>query len=55
MSRLDATVDRAAGAGIGATEFSKDSGRSEMRLACEAVKAAIEDAGLRPWLVPAVA
>ena len=48
MSRLDATVDRAAVAGIGATEFSKDSGRSEMRLACEAVKAAIEDAGLRP-------
>jgi acetyl-CoA acetyltransferase len=48
MSRLDATVDRAAVAGIGATEFSKNSGRSEMRLACEAVKAAIEDAGLQP-------
>jgi acetyl-CoA acetyltransferase len=48
MSRLDATVDKAAVAGIGATEFSKDSGRSEMRLACEAVAAAIEDAGLRP-------
>jgi acetyl-CoA acetyltransferase len=32
--------------GIGATEFSKDSGRSEMRLACEAVQAAVADAGL---------
>ena len=34
--------------GIGATEFSKDSGRSEMKLACEAVLAAIHDAGLAP-------
>jgi acetyl-CoA acetyltransferase len=33
--------------GIGATEFSKDSGRSELRLAAEAVTAALEDAGLR--------
>ncbi|HLG92591.1 MAG TPA: lipid-transfer protein [Acidimicrobiales bacterium] len=39
---------RAAIAGIGATEFSKDSGRSELRLAVEATKAAIEDAGLSP-------
>ncbi len=35
-------------AGIGATEFSKDSGRSELQLACEAVSAAIDDAGLAP-------
>jgi acetyl-CoA acetyltransferase len=35
-------------AGIGQTEFSKESGRSELQLACEAVKAAIDDAGLRP-------
>ena len=35
-------------AGIGATEFSKDSGRSEMRLACEAVAAALADAGIAP-------
>src|SRR6185369_7508196 len=35
-------------AGIGQTEFSKESGRTEMQLACEAVKAAIDDAGLRP-------
>jgi acetyl-CoA acetyltransferase len=37
----------AAIAGIGATEFSKDSGRSELRLAVEAVRAALDDAGLR--------
>ncbi|GAA1420393.1 lipid-transfer protein [Streptomyces thermospinosisporus] len=37
---------RAAIAGIGATEFSKNSGRSELRLAVEAVRAALEDAGL---------
>ena len=35
-------------AGIGQTEFSKNSGRSELQLACEAVKAALDDAGLRP-------
>jgi acetyl-CoA acetyltransferase len=35
-------------AGIGATEFSKDSGRSELRLAVEAVGLALEDAGLAP-------
>jgi acetyl-CoA acetyltransferase len=38
----------AAIAGIGATEFSKASGRSELQLACEAVTAAIADAGLQP-------
>ena len=38
----------AAIAGIGATEFSKESGRSELQLACEAVSAAIADAGLKP-------
>jgi acetyl-CoA acetyltransferase len=36
----------AAIAGIGATEFSKDSGRSELRLAAEAALAALADAGL---------
>jgi acetyl-CoA acetyltransferase len=39
---------RAAVAGIGHTEYSKDSGRSELRLACEAARAAIADAGLTP-------
>ena len=38
----------AAIAGIGATEFSKNSGRSELRLAAEAVRAALDDAGLTP-------
>ncbi len=38
----------AAIAGIGATEFSKDSGRSELHLAAEAVLAALGDAGLTP-------
>lgn len=34
--------------GIGATEFSKESGRSELQLALEASAAAIEDAGIKP-------
>ena len=34
--------------GIGQTEFSKNSGRSEMQLAVEASKEAIDDAGLSP-------
>lgn len=45
---MGALAGRAAIVGIGATEFSKDSGRSELRLAAEAVTAAITDAGLRP-------
>ena len=40
--------DKAAIVGIGATEFSKDSGRSEMRLAVEAVSAALTDCGIEP-------
>ena len=39
---------RAAIAGIGATDFSKNSGRSELRLAAEAVLDALDDAGLTP-------
>jgi acetyl-CoA acetyltransferase len=38
----------AAIAGIGQTEFSKNSGRSELQLAAEAAKAALDDAGLAP-------
>jgi acetyl-CoA acetyltransferase len=45
-------VSRLSGAaaivGIGATEFSKDSGRSELQLAAEAVRTALTDAGLTP-------
>jgi acetyl-CoA acetyltransferase len=44
---MSALRDRTAVVGIGATEFSKDSGRSELKLAVEAVSAAIEDAGLK--------
>jgi acetyl-CoA acetyltransferase len=41
-------VDKASIVGIGATEFSKNSGRSELRLAIEATLAALADAGLDP-------
>jgi acetyl-CoA acetyltransferase len=44
----DGLAGRAAIVGVGATEFSKDSGRSELRLAVEAVRAALDDAGLTP-------
>jgi acetyl-CoA acetyltransferase len=39
---------RAAIVGIGATEFSKESGRSELQLSVEAVRAALADCGLTP-------
>jgi acetyl-CoA acetyltransferase len=46
-TRTRSKLGRAAAiAGIGATEFSKDSGRSELQLAVEAVQAALTDAGL---------
>ncbi len=48
MSERNQLRDVAAVAGIGATEFSKESGRSELRLAVEACEAAIADAGLEP-------
>ncbi|MFD0304669.1 lipid-transfer protein [Streptomyces sp. NPDC127119] len=48
VRRRDSLGGRAAVVGIGATEFSKDSGRSELRLAVEAVRAALDDAGLSP-------
>ena len=41
-------ASRSAIAGIGATEFSKKSGRSELQLAVEAVRDALDDAGLKP-------
>ena len=34
--------------GIGQTAYSKNSGKTELRLACEAIRAALEDAGLTP-------
>lgn len=41
-------ANKSAIVGIGSTEFSKNSGRSELSLAAEAVKAALNDAGLKP-------
>jgi acetyl-CoA acetyltransferase len=41
-------MQRTAIAGLGATEFSKASGRSELQLALECSRAAIEDAGMTP-------
>jgi acetyl-CoA acetyltransferase len=41
-------AERTAIAGIGASEFSKESGRTELGLAAEAVSAALRDAGLSP-------
>ena len=40
--------DKAAIVGLGATEFSKNSGRSEYKLALEAILAALDDAGIAP-------
>ncbi len=40
--------NRAAIAGIGQTEFSKDSGRSTLRMALEVILEALDDAGLKP-------
>jgi acetyl-CoA acetyltransferase len=48
MSLANDLARKTAIAGIGATEFSKHSRRSELRLAVEAVKAALDDAGLTP-------
>ena len=46
MTAQASTAAGTAIAGIGATEFSKDSGRSELRLAVEAITSALADAGL---------
>ncbi len=43
MSNL---MNQCAIAGIGQTEFSTNSGRSELRVACDAILAALDDAGL---------
>ena len=45
---------KAAIVGIGATEFSKDSGRSEMQLAVECVTKALTDAGIEPGEVDGI-
>ncbi|WP_369207926.1 lipid-transfer protein [Streptomyces sp. PU-14G] len=48
LHAADALGGRAAVVGVGATPFTKDSGRSELALAVEAVRAALDDAGLTP-------
>ena len=45
---MNGLPDKAVIAGVGVTEFSRDSGRSELRLACDAILAALQDAGLTP-------
>ena len=40
--------NQAAIVGIGATEFSKNSGRSDLQLAAECVRNALQDCGLKP-------
>lgn len=40
--------NRVAIVGIGETDYSRDSGRSEMMLALQAIKAALDDAGIAP-------
>jgi len=44
---MQSIKDKAAIVGIGTTNFSKKSGHSELYMACEAIKAAIDDAGLK--------
>ena len=46
--------DKAAIVGVGETEFSWDSGRSEIQLASEAIKAACDDAGISPHEIDGV-
>jgi acetyl-CoA acetyltransferase len=48
LTVVPSLLNQAAIAGIGQTEFSKNSGRSELQLAAEASRAAIVDAGLTP-------
>jgi acetyl-CoA acetyltransferase len=45
---MDSICDRACIVGVGHTEYSRDSGRSELKLACEAILGALADAGLTP-------
>lgn len=42
-------------AGVGATEFSRNAGRSELQLACESITAALDDVGMSPAEVDGIA
>ncbi len=48
MKMKNGLKDKAAIVGVGQTEFSKRSGRTELKLAIEAVGAALDDCGLSP-------
>src|SRR2546423_14088374 len=50
-----ALKDKTAIVGVGHTEYSRDSGRSEMSLAVEAIRNAIADAGLKPADIDGIA
>src|SRR5437899_6264290 len=52
---METLKDKAAIVGVGHTEYSRDSGRSEMSLAVEAICAAANDAGLKPSDVDGIA
>lgn len=52
---METLKDKAAIVGIGHTEYSKDSGRSEISLAVEAMRNAIADAGLKPSDIDGIA
>src|SRR4029450_1815989 len=52
---IETLKDKTAIVGVGHTEYSKDSGRSEMSLAVEAILNAVSDAGLKPSDIDGIA
>ena len=52
---IETLKDKTAIVGVGHTEYSKDSGRSEMSLAVEAILKAVSDAGLKPSDIDGIA
>jgi acetyl-CoA acetyltransferase len=52
---METLKDKAAIVGVGHTEYSRDSGRSEMSLAAEAIRNAVADAGLKPSDIDGIA
>jgi acetyl-CoA acetyltransferase len=52
---METLKDKAVIVGVGHTEYSRDSGRSEMSLAVEAIRSAVEDAGLKPSDIDGIA
>ena len=48
MARTDALMHSVAVAGIGETDYSRESGRSELVLSLQAINAALDDAGIEP-------